>query len=143
MAGFKAEGVVEPLEYDFNPYVKAKGVIPEPTDAQIAAFMRGIKEVFQEAQKDLPGALDMDDPVAVLAAIDNLDPGAQVEAMTKMAEVYAKLCSDTPTQEEITGLPMRVRTIFFTWLRDEVMSPEAAPGDGNAQVTNLRTARAG
>jgi hypothetical protein len=143
LPGFKAEGVVEPLDYDFRPYVKAHGVIPEPTDAQIAAFLRGVKEIFKKAQADLPTDVDTDDPVAVLKAIDDLDPGAQIEALTKMAEVYAELCSGTPSAREIADLPMRVRTIFFTWLRDEVMSPEAATGGGPQPVTQLRSARAG
>jgi hypothetical protein len=143
LAGFVAEGVVEPLAYDFKPYVKAEGVIPEPTDTQIAEFLRGIKAVFKDAQKDIPDDIDTDDPVAVLKAIDDLDPGAQVEAMQKMAEVYAALCSGTPTAKQISDLPMRVRSVFFNWLQGEVMAPEAATGAGNAQVTPLRGARAG
>ena len=143
MAGFVAEGVVEPLAWDFNPYVKANGVIPEPTDTQIAAFLRETKDIFQKAQADIPADLDLDDPVAVLKAIDDLDPGAQVEAMKQMAEVYSNLCSGTPTAKQIAELPMRVRSVFFNWLQSEVMSPEAATGGGQAQVTPLRSARAG
>lgn len=143
MPGFVAEGVVEALDYDFRPYSKAHGTIPEPTDAQIAEFLRGIKKVFKEAEKDLPDNLDMDDPVALLKAIDDLDPAVQVKAMADMTGVYAELCSGTPSAGQITELPMRVRSIFFNWLQSEVMAPEAATGGGPAQVKPLRTARAG
>ena len=143
MAKFKAESVVEALDYDFRPYVNASGTIPEPTDNQIAEFLTGVKAIFKEAEKDLPQELDMEDPGMLLGAIDALDPEAQIRAMGDMARVYAALCSDTPTEEQIRELPMRVRTIFFNWLQQEVMAPEAATGGGNAQVSNLRTARAG
>lgn len=143
MAGFVAQGVVEPLDYDFNPYVNTKGTIPEPTDTQIAEFLRGIKTVIKDTQKDLPDKVNLDDPVAVLAAIDDLDPAAQVEAMNKMAEVYSALCSNTPTSGQLMKLPMRVRQIFFAWLQGEVLAPEAATGGGPAQVTHLHGARAG
>jgi hypothetical protein len=47
MPGFKAQGVVEALDYDFNPYVAEKGTIPEPTDRQIAEFLSGMREVIK------------------------------------------------------------------------------------------------
>jgi hypothetical protein len=143
LPGFVADGVVEALDWDFKPYVKASGTIPEPTDKQIAAFLTGLKTVFKEAEKDLPKDLDLEDPGVLLGAIDNLDPEVQITAMGKIAAVYAALCSDTPTEEQISQLPMRVRTIFFNWLQQEVMAPEAATGGGNAQVKKLRAARAG
>lgn len=143
MAGFKAEGVVEALDFDLRPFVQAHGTIPEPTDRQIAAFMAGVKDTFQAAQKDLPEGVDLEDPVSMLGALDDLDPEIQIRAMNKLNEVYAELCSDTPTAEQIGQLPMRIRTVFFNWLQQEVMAPEAVTGGGNAQVTNLRGARAG
>jgi hypothetical protein len=143
VAGFKAEGVVEALDYDLRPYVQAHGTIPEPTDRQIAAFMAGVKATFKEAQKDLPDGIDLEDPVSMLGALDDLDPDVQINAMNKLSGVYAELCSNTPTGEQISQLPMRIRTIFFNWLQQEVMAPEAVTGGGNAQVTNLRGARAG
>ncbi len=143
MPGFVADGVVEALDWDFRPYVNAHGTIPEPTDKQIAAFLSGMKAVFKEAKADLPQDIDLEDPGMLLGAIDSLDPEVQIRAMSKVAVVYAALCSDTPTEQEISKLPMRVRTIFFNWLQQEVMAPEAATGGGKAQVSTLRTARAG
>jgi hypothetical protein len=143
MPGFQAEGVVEALDWDFNPYVAAKGTIPEPTDAQIAAFLAGIKAVVKEVQSDLPADLDPSDPVALFAAMDSLDPAKTVEQMSAMCAVYSAACSGTPTAEQIAALPMRVRTIFFAWFQGEVMSPEAVSPGGNGQVTKLPVGRAG
>lgn len=140
MAGFKAEGVVEALDWDFAPYVAARGTIPEPTDTQIAEFLTGIKAVVKEVQADIPD-MEATDPAALLQAMEDLDPAKTIEAVGKMCGVYAALCSGTPTAEQIQALPMRIRTIFFTWLQAEVMSPEVVSPGGNGQVRSLPTAR--
>ena len=141
MAGFEAQGVVEALDWDFNPYVAARGTIPEPTDNQIAAFLTGVKATIKEVEADLPDGITENDPVALLAMMEDLDPAKTIEQIGKMAEIYSALCSGTPTVEQIMALPMRVRNIFFAWLQAEVMSPEAASPGGNGQVTKLPTAR--
>ena len=143
MAGFVAQGVVEALDYDFNPYLDVKGTIPEPTDTQIETFLLAMKELYVTAQKDQPDLGDLTSQADILEAIDKVDPTTQIKLLGKMAAIYSELCSKTPTAKQISELPVRVRTIFFAWLQGEVMSPEAATGAGNAQVTNLRSARAG
>lgn len=143
MAGFKAEGVVEPLDFDFKPYVNASGTIPEPTDKQISDFLKSLKTVATDVQKDLPADLDMNDPASLLGALDDLDPEVMDSLAGKLGGIYAALCSATPTEQQIADLPPRIRNIFFNWLQQEVMNPEVKTGGGNAQVTNLRGARAG
>lgn len=140
MAGFKAEGVVEALDYDFRPYVNAQGTIPEPTDKQITTFMVGLKKTYEDAKGEVPEDADLSDPIA---ALDSLDPEAQMAGLTHLNGIYAELCSGTPSAEQISQLPLRVRGIFFAWLQGEVMAPEAVPGGGTAQVRDLRSARAG
>ena len=141
MPGFVADGVVEALDYDFNPYVPASGTIPEPTDKQVAGFLSGIKAIVSAMESEVPSDIDPADTAAVLAAIDDLDPEKTIEQMSKMCKVYSDLCSGTPTEQQIADLPMRVRSIFFVWLQTEVMSPEAATPVGNGQVRKLPTAR--
>ena len=143
MAGFKAQGVVEALDYDFSPYVKVSGTIPEPTDRQIADFLGGLKALLKEVEADLPQDADLNDPGTLLAAMDNLDTEITIKVTGKMCVIYGKLCSGTPTERQIQDLPPRIRQVFFAWLQTEVMSPEAVTGAGNAQVTPLRTGRAG
>lgn len=142
MPSFKAESVVEALDWDFNPYVAAKGVIPEPTDIQVAEFLSALRAVIKEAQADVPDEVPSE-PAAIMEAIDNMDPEKTVEQMSKMCAVYAGLCSGTPGKEEIQALPMRVRTIFFTWLQEQVMAPEAASPGMNGTVSTLPIGRAG
>lgn len=143
MAGFQAEGVVEALDWDFNPYVQASGRIPEPTDTQIGDFLAGIKAVVKEVESDIPSDIDLTDPTALLTAMNDLDPAKMIEQMGKMCAVYSAACSGTPTVEQIQALPMRVRTIFFNWFQGEVMSPEAVSPGGNGQVRTLPVGRAG
>jgi hypothetical protein len=143
LAGFKAEGVVEALDYDFNPFVKAEGTIPEPTDRQIADFLGDLKDLFTEVKDDLPQGIDTDDPGMVLAAMNDIDTEVTIKMTDRMCGIYSKLCSGTPTEKQIHDLPPRIRQVFFAWLQGEVMSPEAVTGGGQAQVTPLRGARAG
>lgn len=143
MAGFKAEGVVDALEYDFRPYVNAHGITPEPTDRQISQFLKDIQEIVKSARKDVPQDIPGDDPVAVLKALDDMDPDAVVAVMGTMCEAYSALCTGTPSGQEIADLPLRVRQIFFNWLQSEVLFPEAGTGGGNVRELSPRPARAG
>jgi hypothetical protein len=143
LAGFVAQGVVEALDYDFNPYLDVSGTIPEPTDTQIETFLLAMKDLYVKAQKEQPDLGDLSSQADILEALDKVDPTTQIKLLGEMAAIYSKLCSGTPTTKQINALPVRVRTIFFAWLQGEVMSPEAATGAGSAQVTNLRSARAG
>lgn len=132
MPAFDAGSVVEALDWNFAPYTDAKGTIKEPSDKQIAQFLQGIKTMIKDAEGTLPKDVAADDPAALLAALDDLDPEIVVSMMGKMAGVYSELCSRSPTRAQILALPMRVRSVFFAWLQSEVMNPEAAPGAGRA-----------
>jgi hypothetical protein len=143
MAAFNAASVVEALDWTFEPFVHASGVIKEPNDDQIAQYLADLKAIGTEIKDKVPDAPDASDPVGLMAALDDLDLES-VSALTgRMAGIYAALCSGEPSREQILALPPRRRTMFYGWLQAEVMSPEAAPGGGNAQVTTLRSARAG
>jgi len=143
MGGFNAATVVEALDFNFNPYVDAKGTITEPSDDQIAKFLNDLQAVMERVKDRLPEGVDTSDPSEVISAIDGLDASAITETHQELAGVFAELCSGNPSRELLLRVPMRVRSIFYGWLQQEVMSPEAAPGAGNAQVTTLRSAAAG
>lgn len=143
MGGFNAAQVVEALDFNFNPYVDAKGTIAEPTDEQIAKFLNDMKDAVEKVKDRLPEGVDTSDPADVLMAIDGLDASAITETHQAIAGIFAQLCSGNPSREVLLRLPMRVRSIFYGWLQQEVMSPEVAPGAGTAQVTTLRSAAAG
>lgn len=148
MPGFNAATVVEPLDYDFrtndNPGGKV-GVIREPGDEQIAAYLAGVKQLLKDFRGQLPddlisGTADMG---AIMAATEELDEELTVKFQRSLAGIVAALCSDDPSEEDIMLVPPRIRAVFFNWIQREVMSPEAVPGGGNAQVRTLRPAAAG
>lgn len=143
MPSFKADSAVEALDYDFMPYANSRGVIKEPSDRQIAQFLDDCKRISKEAQDSVPADADTSTPAGMLAALDMLNPEQVVAVLAKMADAYESLCSGTPTAADMLSLPMRVRQLFFVWLQQEVMSPEAGPGAGIAAANNRKRAAAG
>jgi len=153
VAAFDAGSVVEPLTWNFaslkdpagKPYVDKSGVVREPTDRQLADYLAGIKKLIKEFRGKLPDDLmtGTATPAELTSAVDDLDPETVTQFHAGLAAVVADLCSGTPSKDDLLGLPIRIRSVFYTWLQQEVMAPEAAPGGGNAQVRNLRSAAAG
>lgn len=144
MPGFNAGSVVEPLDYDFNPYIKAEGVIKEPTDKQIGGLLASIKDLGKKITADAGiDGLNTEDPFAVMLALENLDPDVFVTVMGDMAATFSELCSGHPTKTQILGLPLRVRMGFYTWLMSEVINPEASTGAGSGATPTPMPAAAG
>jgi hypothetical protein len=158
MAKFNAATVVEALEWTFEPLLPAKGTIREPTDDQIVKFLTDVKALVARLQDkarqraadaagepgtDLVPAGTGRDPADLVDAIEELDPSVVGEFHQELAGIFGELCSGEPGKDLLLQLPMRIRVVFYSWLREQVMNPEAAPGAGNAQVTTLRSAAAG
>jgi len=144
LAGFNAATVVEALDWTFEPFVKkAKGTVKEPTDDQIVKFLSDVKALVARLHEKAEADVKSRDPADLVDAIEELDPSVVGEFHQELAGIFAALCSGEPTREQILAVPMRIRVVFYGWLRQEVMNPEAAPGAGNAQVTTLRSAAAG
>lgn len=146
MPGFNAATVVEPLDYDFrtpgNPNAP-HGTVREPTDRQLAEYLAGIKALLARFRGQLPEDLLAGDanPGDLINAVEDLDPEIVIQFHAEMAGLFAELCSGEPSKDQILALPIRIRAMFYGWLQQEVMSPEAAPG-GGSNVTKL-PARAG
>jgi hypothetical protein len=145
MPQFDALEIVEGLECRLKPYANFEETIPEPSDRQIGEFMKGLKGVMSSALSTMgiEDGLDLTDPAQMMKALDELEPDKFVEVQDAMAELHAALCSGRPSKEQILQVPMRRRNLFYQWLQSEVMSPESAPGGGNAQVTVLPSRAAG
>lgn len=146
MAGFDAGSVVDPLDYKFEAFVPGcNGTIREPSDRQIADYLAGIKGLVKEYQDKLPPSLISGgtDAASLAVAVEDLDPEIVVSFHDAIAGLFAELCSGQPSKADILGLPPRTRAMFYQWLQQEVMSPEAAAGGGNAQARTLRSVAAG
>lgn len=149
MPAFNAGTVVEPLDYSLEPFVKGcKGTIKEPTDKQIAEFLSHMQDLITEARAQGLAELkissgDAQDQERVIDALNALTPEQTLTQLRHMSELYAAVCSNHPTAGQIGQLPLRVRVAFFAWIQREVISPEAGPGAGTAQVIKLPAAAAG
>lgn len=123
MGGFNAETVVEKLEWSFKPFVDAAGVIPEPSDKLVDVFWAELGRITKttsrtEAVEKL-GALDD-------AADDETDAelAEAAEIGQKTAAVFADLCQQCPTLEQIQGLPTRQKAAFYHWVCGQLVNPE-------------------
>lgn len=151
MPQFDAASIVEPLEYTFAYKVGdtavpgPSGVIAEPSDKQVGKFLRGLKDLMGGALKQMgiEDGADLTDPVQMMRALDDLEPDEYVKVEAQMAQMHAELCSGSPSKAQILALPLRRRRLFYAWLQQEALSPEAVPGGGNAQVTVLPSRAAG
>jgi hypothetical protein len=148
MAGFSAETVVEPLDYDFRTKADRDaihGTVREPNDRQIADYLAGIKKLVKAYEGKLPAGMvtGTADAASLTDAAQELDPEIVIGLHGDVAGLFAALCSGEPSRDDILRLAPRVRAHFYGWLQREVMNPEAAPGGGSAQVKNLRSVAAG
>lgn len=136
MPRFDAGALVEGLDFTFAPYADVEGRIKEPNDRQIANFLNGLTKVMDHA-KEMATELDNvdpKDPVAVLMAMDRMEPDKYVDIFKQYAELYSELCSGFPSAEQLLGVPLRARNLFYGWLRNEVLYPEAATVAGPTQA---------
>jgi hypothetical protein len=126
--GFKAAEAVEALEYDFEPYSKAKGVIKEPTADQITAFRNALVSAYTDLGLD-PAALNAatgggSDMSAVLTHFGDIMASTdQMEERVLVA--VADLTGGAPSEEEIRSMPYRPRQAFLGWMTGTFFNPEA------------------
>jgi hypothetical protein len=142
---FQAEGIVEALEYDFNPWVPVKGIIAEPTDDQIIAFTAKGREMAVEAAE----ASDVENPdeatfTDLLNAMRRAtDVGKLAEQVDAHAQMFADLCGGQPSKTDILGLPFRHRVQFYLWLAKEATNPEVAAPASRRPRRDLKSVAGG
>lgn len=99
------------LTYDFTKYIEgAAGVIPEPSSQQLEDFTETLRQVMPTKVDEATGknVLDIDKLSAAVEAGEDLD------AILCMA--VEGLFSGTPSAEQISSLPFRVKQRFFGWV---------------------------
>src|SRR5450755_895865 len=137
MPGFDAGTVVEPLDWNFDAFGGGRGTVPEPSDERLSTFIRDVMKAQTSETTALAGLTDAgEDPEEMLAAIAEL-PEDVLPGVTKaMIAPYAALCDGSPTEEQLTKLPPRVRVAFFSWLAGE-LRPEASAGDSKPALRSV------
>lgn len=126
MAGFKAADEVEKLDFDFAPFSKVKGTVPEPTTDQIVAFRQALATAYEELGLNpemLKAAVSGEGDVDLLQHFGEL-MGKTSELEDKVKVAVAELCGGIPTLAEIEALPYRPRAAFLGWITGVFFNPE-------------------
>lgn len=142
MPSFDASSIVEPLDYDFTKFGGRKAEIPEPSQETLVAFyaemdelLKSVAGAFVELPKN-PSAQDLVESLNQLTMHESYEP--MLNGMTKL---YAGVCANSPSEEELMMLPPRIRALFFQWFT-KMMRPELDAADSK-QLRPLRIARSG
>jgi hypothetical protein len=143
MSGFDAATVVEPLDYDFTKFGGRKGVIPEPSDAAIGTYYTQLDELLKSIAGEHVKLPDNPSPTDLLEALNQLTMGESYAPMLEgTTEIYAKLCQNSPSVEELNMLPPRIRALFFQWMAKQ-LRPELDAADTKRALRPLRIAPGG
>jgi hypothetical protein len=143
MPGFDAGTIVEPMDYNFTKFGGRKAVIPEPDEDQVKLMyseMDGLlKSIASEFVKlpDNPSAQDLVESLNQLTMSESYAPMLQ-----GMTEIYSRLCSNSPSVDELLLLPPRIRALFFQWVAKQ-MRPELDAVDTRNAPRPPRIARGG
>jgi hypothetical protein len=117
VATFNAGTEVEPIQYDFTFCDAGKGTVPEPSEDQLEAWTRGVAELGLAALAAAGG--DDGEQMSTrewLARQVEIPPGSLRQDAEKAAQVYAAVCSNQPSADDLMKLPIRYRTAFYGWL---------------------------
>jgi hypothetical protein len=124
MAGFKAEEVLDSLDWDFSPY-GGSGLIPEPSDLQIKNFQAALKGIFGPALVEQAKLKEQGIPTSeqIQEQLNAADDGS--EQIKELIRAVAAVCSDQPNVAELTKLPYRLKRHFAGWVVGTFLNPEA------------------
>jgi hypothetical protein len=149
--GFKAEEATSKLEWDFRPYLDAHGVSPEPSGTALWVFQQNWTNISNAARRTAVSRAAMldqqdkekskDEIAAELADWAAMDWEQAVKATgdlmsglygeVNLDELHGRLAAQAdsvtggcPSQEQIMGLPGRVRAAYLGWFAGELTDPE-------------------
>lgn len=111
------------LRYDFTDYGGVTGIIPEPSDDLINEFQEDYRALARRYGVDIGDEAPAEE---VTEAINKADQTDMRKAQAELAELSAKLCSNSPDADQILQIPFRIRMRFNAWLLGQIMDPEAA-----------------
>ena len=138
MPGFIAEEHVDELSYDFTKVGGPKGVIPEPTAAQMQAFRHSVAELFAESVPEDINVDEMKAPELRQAVITVLGDD-QSELQEKALHAIADVCSDSPSFDQLQALPWRHQQAFSGWLTSILLLPQTSAPATNGSVAGQGT----
>jgi hypothetical protein len=131
---FVAADSVEELGWDFHPYIaECRGTIPEPTQAKLDAYAKAMLSIFIDMGLDLPATASEQDIDRALTdklggdrplseVTDDIDALSTKIRKTRI-KAAAAVCSGSPTIEQITKLPPRIREAFLGYVAGFAVDP--------------------
>lgn len=130
--GFKASRAASELEYDFEPFLPGvKGVTPEPSSDQVLEMQARLRELFLTNDPD---------PLALTKKLSELSLEDFKDRDHQLAEIYADVCSQQPSTEEIMALPHRVQVAYIGYLSGELNTPTAGSSATRRSLAPVKNA---
>jgi hypothetical protein len=125
---------LETLAYDFTGITKdgakngekcqGKGVIPEPSKAEIKKFLESVaKNATESLGRNITPNEVMENPEILQTMI-----GSVIGAREQTEKDVAKLCKDSPNVADLKELPTRHFNGFTNWLQNELGNPTQRNG---------------
>lgn len=124
---FKVADHVGKMSADFRPMAQWSGPISEPSQEQFNAWQVGMSQLAAEFNFDG----DPNDMRAVAEFMANLDVEDLDVQADRTAEMYADLCSNSPSKDDLLSLPPRWRQAFYGYVSGE-LAPEASSPAGKS-----------
>lgn len=132
---------MQALDYNLGDY-GGTGTVPEPSQDTIDAWSAEMAVITAEAQITVPPNATPTEIAEFVVNKSKTNAGLNRRAV----DAYARLCGaqeapnpsrakstpktvwkgGSPTHQELTAMPWRVRAVFFAWLSGE-LNPERAP----------------
>lgn len=117
MAGFDAGTSVDPMDYDFTTVKdgRGKGTVPEPSNEDMKAFQRTFADIQRRAMAQADETEIAKMPEDEFSKLQDT-----MESLGEEMDVcIANLCKQTPSVDEVSSLPFRVKTAFAKWLMQQ------------------------
>ena len=119
---FIAELAVQPLDYNFRPFLQVNGTTPEPSDKEIRRFQLRMASAAKKAMGDRQ--IDTSDPNKVVDFILHMSEDDYELVNVEMLDATAELTKGMPTREQIDGLPGRIQRAYMLSLQTDLTNPE-------------------
>jgi len=119
---FVAETAVQPLDYNFRPYLQVDGTTPEPSDNQIRRFQLRMAAAAKKAMGDRK--VDISDPNAVVNFVLHMSEDDYELVNVEMIDATAELTKGQPTRDQIEALPGRIQRAYMLSLQEDLTNPE-------------------
>lgn len=120
---FVAETAVQPLDYNFRPFLQVDGTTPEPSDNEIRRFQLRMASAAKKAMGDRQ--IDTRDANAVVDFVLHMSEDDYGLVNEEMIDATAQLTKGTPTREQIAALPGRIQRAYMLSLQEDLTNPES------------------